>query len=246
MTVTNGAITSVKVGSTSYTLTSLPTTAVAGFTLSTYGTSLKLSTTISAAQLVTALGLSGTDVTNLVSYAVSGTALTLSVIVGANSTVTSTTAQAWGLGIGVDLSGSLGFNLLGLVGATVTLASGIGGGNYGNVARRAPGLHQLHKSTARTTTSTAGGSAGTDLGRAPKHHPHGDNCTPQTSGRPPLDRKRKPATDGRWPAGYPKSGIRPHSESWRLTMYEKLRTAREERLRTARVASPSSSCWSSL
>jgi hypothetical protein len=47
--------------------------------------------------------------------------------------VTSRSASAWGLGIGVDLSGDLGFNVLDLVTATVHVPTGVGGGNYGNL-----------------------------------------------------------------------------------------------------------------
>jgi hypothetical protein len=47
--------------------------------------------------------------------------------------VTNTTAAAWGLGVGVDLSGSLGFTLLGLVGASISIPTGITGTTFGNL-----------------------------------------------------------------------------------------------------------------
>jgi hypothetical protein len=59
--------------------------------------------------------------------------VTLSLVVGPNATVTSRSVSAWGLGIGVNLSGSLTFNLLGLVTATVNIPTGIGGSNTGNL-----------------------------------------------------------------------------------------------------------------
>ena len=59
--------------------------------------------------------------------------MALTLIVGPHTSITSTTAIAWGLGIAADLSGKLQFNLLDLVGAQVTVPSGITGPNLGNL-----------------------------------------------------------------------------------------------------------------
>jgi hypothetical protein len=131
--IANGAIGTITVSGTAYTLSTLPSLAVAGFTLSSYGTALKLTIPLGVTAILSAIGLSGSAVNDLISSALPGTTLSLSVIIGPNSQVTSTSAQAWGLGIGVDLSGTLGFNLLGLVGATISIPSGVGGGNYGDL-----------------------------------------------------------------------------------------------------------------
>jgi hypothetical protein len=133
LTVSNNSIATVTVGGTNYTLNTLPATAIAGVNLSKYGSALKISIPLTLQQLEVALNLSASAIAQLNANATSSASLTLTAIVGPNTVVTSTSAKAWGLGIGVDLSGSLGFNLAGLVGATVTVPSGIGGGNYGNL-----------------------------------------------------------------------------------------------------------------
>jgi hypothetical protein len=153
--IANGALSTITVSGTPYTLSTLPSVAVAGFTLSSYGTALKLTIPLTPTEIVTGLGLSGTAVTNLLSYAVTGTTLSLSVIIGPSTVVTSTSAQAWGLGVGVDLSGSLSFDLLGLVGATVSVPSGVGGGNVGNVLDARLAYTSCNKPTGTTSTSTA-------------------------------------------------------------------------------------------
>ena len=87
---------------------------------------------LSVSQVLSALGLPGSVVSQLLGFSPTST-VTLNVIVGPDAFVTTTSVTAWGLGVGVDLSGQLGFNLLGLVGATVTIPSGVGGGNLGNL-----------------------------------------------------------------------------------------------------------------
>ncbi len=135
LNLANGSIASVVVGGTTYPLNNLPAVTVAGFTLSQYGgTALKLVLALSAQQIFGALGVAGAAASTLLSEVTGAqSSLNLSVIVGSSSTTTATTAGAWGLGVGVDLSGSLGFDLLGLVGATVSVPTGIGGGNLGNI-----------------------------------------------------------------------------------------------------------------
>ena len=131
--VLNGAITTLSVNGTPYTMASLPVLSVAGVVVQPYGTAVKVTIPLTLAQVLTGLGIGAGAVTELLGDAVGGTGLSLSIIVGPKSQVTTTTAKAWGLGIGVDVSGSLAFTLLGVVGATVSVPSGIAGGNYGNV-----------------------------------------------------------------------------------------------------------------
>lgn len=133
LTIASNAIGTVTVAGSSYTLNNLPATAIAGVNLGKYGSALKITIPLTLQQLEVALSLSSSVVSQLNANANASTSLTLTVIVGPNTVVTSTSAKAWGLGIGIDLSGSLGFNLAGLVGATVSLPTGIGGGNYGNL-----------------------------------------------------------------------------------------------------------------
>jgi hypothetical protein len=129
----NSSISSVTIAGKSYTLRSMPATAIAGVNLSTYGSALKVTIPLTLAQVELGLGLSSSVVGTLNANADSNDSLTLTAIIGPNSSVTSTSASAWGLGIGVDLSGSLTFDLAGVVGATVSVPTGIGGGNFGNV-----------------------------------------------------------------------------------------------------------------
>jgi hypothetical protein len=132
--VLDGDITSLKVNGVSYTsIDTLPTLTVAGITIAPFGgTAVKVTVPISAAQILGALGLAPAVVTTLLGDAV-GSSLNLGIIVGPRTSVTSTSATATGLTIGADLSGSLNFSLLGLVGATVSIPSGIRSANYGNV-----------------------------------------------------------------------------------------------------------------
>ena len=153
--VANGAITNLKVnGTTLGSLGSLSPTTVGGVSVQPYGTALKVSVSLTLANLLSALNLSGSAVSELLGD-VTTSSLTLSVIVGPNTSITSTGANAWGLGVGVDLSGSLTFNLLDLVGARVLLPSGVNSGNYGN-------LVDLRLAYASCTVgSGGGGSSGT-------------------------------------------------------------------------------------
>jgi hypothetical protein len=155
LSVANGSISTIKVGSTSYSLTSLPTTAVAGFTLSAYGSALELAVPLTLSQLVTGLGLGTSVTTELLGDALPNASLTLRIVIGPNTQVTSTSASAWGLGIGVDLSGSLGFSLAGVIGATVTVPSAIGGGNYGNLLDARLAYTACQSGTSSTSSSPA-------------------------------------------------------------------------------------------
>jgi hypothetical protein len=149
----NSTISSVTIAGKSYTLATMPSTAIAGVNLSTYGSALKVTIPLTLAQVELGLSLSSSVISTLNANATANDALTLTAIIGPNSSITATSASAWGLGIGVDLSGSLTFNLAGAVGATVSVPTGIGGGNYGNVldARLA---YATCKSGASSSTST--------------------------------------------------------------------------------------------
>jgi hypothetical protein len=131
--VTNGLIANLKVGGTSYAQNLLPILNLAGVIVQPFGSAVKVTIPLGVTDLLNGLGLPLGAVTELLGDTL-GDSLSLSIILGPNAQVTSTTAKAWGLGIGVDLSGTLSFNLLGVVGAAVTVPSGIGGGNYGNLA----------------------------------------------------------------------------------------------------------------
>ena len=132
--VLSGDVANLNVNGVAYaTLASLPVLTIAGVTVQPYGaTALKVTVPISATQIVNALGLAGAVVSELLGDS-PGASFNLAVIVGPRTSETSTAATAGGLAIGVDLSGSITFNLLGLVGATVAVPSGVGGSNYGNV-----------------------------------------------------------------------------------------------------------------
>jgi hypothetical protein len=131
--VLSGQIANLHVNGVSYaSVASLPVLNVAGVAVAPYGNSLIVTIGLSATQILNGLGLDSSVVSQLLGLAPTST-LALRVIVGPNAQVTSATATAWGLGVGVDLSGSLGFDLLGLVGATVTVPTGITSRNYGNL-----------------------------------------------------------------------------------------------------------------
>jgi hypothetical protein len=134
-------------------INALPTVSVAGVVVQPYGTSVEITLPLTLAQVATGLGLPSSVITTLGTYGIANTSLNLSVIAGPDETVTKTSAQAWGLGLGVDLSGALGFNLLGLVGATVAVPTGIGAGNLGNVLDL-----RLGYTACTTGTSGSGGS----------------------------------------------------------------------------------------
>jgi hypothetical protein len=132
--VSNGDIANLSVNGVAYaTVSSLPALTIGSVTVQPFGSSaIKAQISLSASQLINALGLPSSAVTALLNYAINST-MTLTVIAGPNTAVTSTSAKAWGIGVSVDLAGTLGFNLLGLVGATVSVPTGITNGNYGNV-----------------------------------------------------------------------------------------------------------------
>lgn len=131
--VAGEAIADVVVSGTTYaSLAALPTIDLGAVRISPYGTAIRITVSLTPGDLLGALGLGGSIVSSLLGLAPTSS-VALNVIVGPNSALTSTSAKAWALGVGVDLSGSLGFTLLGIVGANVSLNSGIGGGNYGNL-----------------------------------------------------------------------------------------------------------------
>jgi hypothetical protein len=134
LSVLNGSITNLVINNISYPngVINLPTLTVGSVSVSQYGTAIALGIPVAASDLLGALNLDGSVVTQLLGYAPTSTVM-LRVVAGPTTQVTSTTASANGLGIGVDLSGTLGFNLLGLVTATVNLPSGLGGSNLGNL-----------------------------------------------------------------------------------------------------------------
>jgi hypothetical protein len=131
--VLNGQITNLTVSGTSYNLLTLPTLNLpGGITVAPYGTSISVSVSLTATQVFSALGLASSVVSQLLSLS-TGSTVTLTLIAGPTARQTNTTATAWGLGVGVDLSGALSFNLLGLVGAVVNLPTGITSSNNGNL-----------------------------------------------------------------------------------------------------------------
>ena len=132
--VSNGDVVNLSVNGVAYASVSvLPAITVGAVKVQPFGSSaLKVQIGLSASDLINALGLPSSAVTALLNYAINST-MTLTVIAGPNTAITSTSAKAWGIGVSVDLAGSLGFNLLGLVGATVAVPTGITNGNYGNV-----------------------------------------------------------------------------------------------------------------
>lgn len=140
LSVVGDSIASLTFNGTTYaSLATLPTVTAGGVTVQPYGDSVVVSLSLSLSQVLQGLGLASSIVTPLLSYGTAGTSLTLSLVVGPNTVVTNTTATAWGLGIGVDLSGSLGFSLptgssgTPIVGATVAIPTGITGSTFGNL-----------------------------------------------------------------------------------------------------------------
>jgi hypothetical protein len=138
--VLDGGLTSLKVNGTSYQINGLSTSGilelgsvtVAGVTIAPYGNSVSISIPLTVAQVLAGLGLPSSVISALNGFTPTSS-VTMSLIVGPNSTLTATSASAWGLGIGVDLSGDLSFNVLDLVTATVRIPTGIGSGNLGNL-----------------------------------------------------------------------------------------------------------------
>lgn len=119
-------------GSAAGTVAALPTVTVGGATVSQYGSAVQVAIPLTAAQVFTAVGLSSSITSDLANYTPTST-VNLLLTVGPNSSVTNTTVSAWGLGIGVDLSGALSFNVQNLVTATVNLPSGITAADNGNL-----------------------------------------------------------------------------------------------------------------
>lgn len=133
--VTDGQIVNLVVNGTSYPIgvSSLPTVTLAGgVTVSGFGADVLVSIPITVDQILNGLGLPSSVVSDLDGLSPTST-LVLRLVVGPNSQVTKTSVTAWGLGIGVDLSGTLGFNLMDLVTANVNVPTGIAGNNLGNV-----------------------------------------------------------------------------------------------------------------
>lgn len=135
LNVLSGQIASLVVNGVGYaSLLSLPTVKVSGglITVQPFGNSVEVSVSLSPTQLLNALGLANSVVAQLLGYSPTSS-VQLSVIVGPGSSVTNKSASAWGLGIGVDLSGALSFNLLGLVTANLNIPSGVTSSNNGNL-----------------------------------------------------------------------------------------------------------------
>ncbi|MDT4922283.1 MAG: hypothetical protein QOI15_3185, partial [Pseudonocardiales bacterium] len=138
--VLDGTVTTLKVNGVSYQINGptnsgipeLGSVTVAGLTIAPYGNSVIVSIPLTVNQVLTGLGLPSSVISALTGFSPTSS-VTMKLIVGPNSALTSTSASAWGLGIGVDLTGDLSFNVLDLVTARVHIPSGIGGGNFGNV-----------------------------------------------------------------------------------------------------------------
>lgn len=110
----------------------MPTTTINGVTISPYGYSLSVSIPLTVPEVIENVGLPASSVTELEGFSSTST-VALQLIVGPRASLTANTAVARGLGIGADLAGTLEFNLYGLATADVTLPSGLGSGNLGNL-----------------------------------------------------------------------------------------------------------------
>jgi hypothetical protein len=131
--VQSGQITNLVIDGTGYSdISQLPVLNISGITVQSFRLSLEVTVPLTATQVFKALNLPDSVVSQLLSLDPSST-MALTLIVGPHTSITSTTAIAWGLGIAADLSGKLQFNLLDLVGAQVTVPSGITGPNLGNL-----------------------------------------------------------------------------------------------------------------
>jgi hypothetical protein len=132
--VLDGQIVNLNVNSVAYAngVLGLPTVTVSGVTISPFGNSVLVSIPLSVSQILAALNLPTAVISTLNTFAPTST-LALRLVIGPNATVTSRSVSAWGLGVGVDLSGSLDFNLLGLITASVNVPTGISGSNSGNL-----------------------------------------------------------------------------------------------------------------
>lgn len=138
--VLDGQLTTLHVNGTTYQVNGptgsgipeLGTVTVDGVTIAPYGNSVIVSIPLTVGQVLAGLGLPSSVISALNGFTPTSS-VTMSLIVGPNSTLTNKSASAWGLGIGVNLSGNLTFNVLDLVTATVRIPTGIGRGNFGNV-----------------------------------------------------------------------------------------------------------------
>lgn len=133
-------------------LTALPTVTASGVTISSYGTSVLVAVPLSVNQVFAAAGLSDSIVSALTALAPTST-VALRLVVGPNAAVTNNSVQAWGLGVGVDLSGALSFNVSNLATATVTLPSGLGGSNIGNLLDLRLGYTACQSGTTATAST---------------------------------------------------------------------------------------------
>ena len=140
LSVASGSIANLTFNGTTYpNLNALPTVTAAGVTVQPYGDSVAVSLSLSLSQILAGLGIPSSITSTLLGYGNTGTSLTLTLVIGPNTTVTNTSATAWGLGVGVDLSGSLAFSLptgsagTPIVGANITIPTGITGSTFGNL-----------------------------------------------------------------------------------------------------------------
>jgi hypothetical protein len=153
--VLDGQITDLVVDGVSYpSVLDMPDIDLSGVTVSSFGQSLYVAVPLSVDQVLAGLGLPSGVVADLTGF-LPTSSVRLGLVVGPNATVTSRTATAWGLGIGVDLAGSLTFNLLDLVTATVTIPTGIGHGNLGNLLDL-----RLAYATCQSGVNVSGGGGG--------------------------------------------------------------------------------------
>jgi hypothetical protein len=131
--VADGNITNVAVNGTTYPdVLTMPTTTVNGMTVSSYGYSLSVSIPLTVTQVIENVGLPASVGTDLEQFSATST-VALQLIVGPKAALTANTAVARGLGIGVDLSGTLEFNLYNLATADVNIPSGLSNANDGNL-----------------------------------------------------------------------------------------------------------------
>jgi hypothetical protein len=120
------------------------------------GNFLQVSVTISLSTLLGSLGLGGLLGALGSAVDISGTALTLALDIGPGNTppvAGATSATAWGLEVGADLSGTVSVSVLGLLGAlggsaVITIPSGISGTSAGNLLDLKLGYATCTKGTA--------------------------------------------------------------------------------------------------
>ncbi|MBN9619739.1 MAG: hypothetical protein J0H43_08405, partial [Actinobacteria bacterium] len=106
-----------------------------GATISANGNLLTVKIALTLTQLLNSLGLGSllSSVVGLVDANNGGPSATLTLTVGPGSSTSNGTTSAWGLDVGVDLSANINISLLGLAGVSISVPSGIGGSNYGNL-----------------------------------------------------------------------------------------------------------------